>query len=84
MVLLQDLKRQMVLFMSSKVKQARPPEVAAPPLTTNLDRVARKSASNFNQGYQASQNDGRKVVNLFTAIAIAIIWLILSAMGVGN
>lgn len=52
--------------------------------SSNLDRVARKSASNFKQGYQASQNDSNQSVWIMAAIALAVGWLILSAMGVGR
>lgn len=88
----------MVLFMSNRkfhhvinqrlnardfAKPARPPFVPAPPLTTNLDHVAHRSATNLDKCNQTHrQNDGHKPVCLFVAIALAVIWIAIGAFGV--
>lgn len=48
---------------------------------SKIHKVARKSATNFKQGYQASQSE-TPIFWLIIIIALAVLWVILSAMGV--
>lgn len=51
---------------------------------SKIHKVARKHATNFKQGYQASQNDSNQSVWIMAAIALAALYLILSALGMGR